>query len=222
MKINLKEFGRVVAAKRRRTKEEIERNKAERTAADALALMKAIVRRAIMTLFTIKDPDRKYLNAGQSGWLLSTVRERAESYGWASYGFEPLPSDISQMEVVAGWLAWLRRTEGEQSIRRLIAWTLGVQTWKIGMREKCSEQTIRNRIDRSIVAIMRQFMDADFVVEVVEDSRLPQPYAMVTEKSTDVGNPVVLKKVYIHDKGFYIGPKRWDDGRRKAEKFVAA
>lgn len=222
MTLSLREFERAISAKRRRAKEETGRNKAERTAADALALMKAIVRRAIMTLFTIKDPDRKYLNAGQSGWLLSTIRERAESYGWASYGFVPLPSDISQMEVVAGWLAWLRRTEGEQSIRRLIAWTLGVQTWKIGMREKCSEQTVRNRIDRSIVAIMRQFMAADFTVEVVEENKLPQPYAMVTEKSTGTDNPVLLKKVYIHDKGFYIGPKRWDDGRRKAEKFVAA
>lgn len=191
----------------------------EQIAIDALAVLKEIVRRAIVTLWTLKDPDRKYLNPNISGWLLSTVRERSESYGWASYGFEPTPHDISQMEIVAGWLAWLRRTEGEQSLRRLIAWTLGVQTWKIGMREKCSERTIRNRIDRSIVAIIRQFAGADLTVEIVEDSRVTNPYAMVLERPLSTDGPVILRKVYVYDKGFYRGSERVRDGREKAERF---
>lgn len=193
----------------------------EQIAAEVLDTMKVIIRRAIMTLWTIKDPDRKYLDAS-NGWLMSTIRERSESYGWNAYGFEPLPHDISMMEVVAGWLAWLRRTEGEQSIRRLIAWTLGVQTWKIGMREKCSEQTIRNRIDRSVVAIIRKFAGADISVEIIEDPTVPKPYAMVLERTQVTDCPVILRKVYIYDKGFYIGGKRHRDGREKAERFLTA
>jgi hypothetical protein len=189
-------------------------------AAEVLAVMKAIVRRAIMTLWTLKDPDRRYLNPPSSNWLLSIVRERSESYGWADYRFEPMPHDISQMEIVAGWLAWLRRTEGEQALRRLIAWTLGVQTWRIGQRERCSDQTIRNRIDRSIVAIIRKFAGADISVEIVEDAKITKPYAMVTEPNVVTNDPVILRKVYVYDKGFYLGSKRLNDGRYKAEKYL--
>jgi hypothetical protein len=192
----------------------------EQIATEALAVLKEIVRRAIMTLWTLKDPDRKYQRPVSAGWLLSVVRDRQESYGWANYGFEPTPHDISQMEIVAGWLAWLRRTEGEQALRRIIAWTLGVQTWKIGMRERCSEQTIRNRIDRSIVAIMRQFASADISVEIVDDPKVTNPYAMVTEPNVVTNQPVVLRKVYVYDKGFYRGSQRVRDGREKAEKFA--
>lgn len=190
-------------------------------AAECFATVKEIIRRAIVTLWTLKDPDRKYLAARSSSWLLSVVRERSESYGWATYGFEPTPHDISQMEIVAGWLAWLRRTEGEQSLRRLIAWTLGVQTWRIGQREKCSERTIRNRMDRSVAAIIRQFAAADLSVEIVEDLKITKPYSMVTEPNVVTNMPVTLRKVYIYDKGMFIGSKRLRDGREKAEKYVA-
>lgn len=189
-------------------------------AAEAFAAVKEIIRRAIVTLWTLKDPDRKYLAARSSSWLLSVVRERSESYGWATYGFEPTPHDISQMEIVAGWLAWLRRTEGEQALRRLIAWTLGVQTWRIGQRERCSERTIRNRMDRSVAAIMRQFAAADLSVEVVEDLKVTKPYSMVTEPNIVTDAPVTLRKVYIYDKGMFLGSKRLRDGREKAEKYA--
>jgi hypothetical protein len=192
----------------------------EQIAAEAFAAVKEIIRRAIITLWTLKDPDRKYLTARSSSWLLSVVRERSESYGWATYGFEPTPHDISQMEIVAGWLAWLRRTEGEQALRRLIAWTLGVQTWRIGRREGCSEQTVRNRMDRSVAAIIRQFAAADLSVEIVEDMKMTKPYSMVTEPNIVTDNPVTLRKVYIYDKGMFLGSKRLRDGREKAEKYV--
>lgn len=189
-------------------------------AAEAFAAVKEIIRRAIITLWTLKDPDRKYLAQRSSSWLLSVVRERSESYGWATYGFEPTPHDISQMEIVAGWLAWLRRTEGEQALRRLIAWTLGVQTWRIGRREGCSEQTIRNRMDRSVAAIIRRFASADLTVEIVEDPKITKPYSMLTIPSLVLDQPVILRKVYIYDKGMFLGSKRLRDGREKAEKYA--
>jgi hypothetical protein len=54
-------------------------NSAEDIAAEAFAAVKEIIRRAIITLWTLKDPDRKYLTARSSSWLLSVVRERSES-----------------------------------------------------------------------------------------------------------------------------------------------
>jgi hypothetical protein len=162
------------------------------------------------------------------------VNAAQESYGYARYGFEPTPHDISQMEIVAGWLSWLRRTEGEFAIRRLISWTLGVPTWRIGSRERCSERTVRNRIDRSIAAIIRQFAAADITIEVAQDRRQPEalvngktlvplhPYDLVFDKPAGPhGGEVVLRKVYIYDKGFMLGSKRLRDGKHKAEKFVA-
>jgi hypothetical protein len=192
-------------------------------AEEALATLKVIIRRAIVTLWTLKDPDRRYLSqGGATAWLLPVVRERSESYGWASYGFEPTPQDISQMEVVAVWLAWLRRTEGLQAIRRLIAWTLGIPTTRLGKREGVSDQTIRNRIDRSIVAIMNEFASVNLEIEEVEDPNVTHPYSMTLEKPSGQEGPVVLRKVYIYDKGFYLGSKRWRGAQEKGAELISA
>lgn len=211
----------------------------EQIAADALAAIKNIVRRAIMTLLTLRDPDHRYQRQYHgSAWLFPVVNTAQESYGYARYGFEPTPHDISQMEIVAGWLAWLKRTEGEGAIRRIISWTLGVPTWRIGSRERCSERTIRNRIDRSIVAIIRQFAAVDLAVEEVEEQpptasrngkalQPLRPYDLVFDKSEGPhGGAVVLKKVYVYDAGFVTGipnTRRWRtnrDGMHKAEKLL--
>lgn len=190
-------------------------------AADAFETVKEIVRRAIITLMTLRDPHRKYQYRG-SAWLFPVVNQAQEAYGYVQYGFEPTPHDISQMEIVAEWLAWLRRQEGEWSLRRIISWTLGVPTWRIGAREKCSERTIRNRIDRSIAAIIGQFAAVDFTVEEIEDPKVATPYAMILDKPGGPhGGPVILRKVYIYDKGFMRGGRRMRDGREKAERFMA-
>lgn len=193
----------------------------EEIAEEALATIKTIVRRAIITLMTLRDPDRKYLHR-QSSWLFPVVNTAQEAYGYSNYGFDPTPQDITQMELIAGWLAWLRRTEGEHAVRRIISWTLGVPTWRLAARERCSDRTIRNRIDRSIVAMLRQFAAVDISVEIVEDEKMVTPYAMVFDPAPGPhGGPVILRKVYVYDKGFMLGSKNIRDGREKADKFVA-
>jgi hypothetical protein len=69
--------------------------------------------------------------------------------------------------------------------------------------------------------MMRKFAGADFSIEVAEDPKVTNPYAMVFQKPLGIGGEVVLRKVYIYDKGFFRGSKRVRDGREKAEKFVA-
>src|SRR5690242_5888430 len=142
-------------------------------AAEAFLAIKNIVRRAIMTLLTLRDPDRKY-QYRSSSWLLPVVNTAQEAYGYIRYGFEPTPHDISQMDVVATWLAWLKRTEGEDAVRRIISWTLGVPTWRLAARERCSDRTIRNRIDRSIAAMIREFAAVDVSVEILEGAKVPE------------------------------------------------
>lgn len=207
----------------------------ETLASEALAAIKAIIRRGIMTLLTLRDPDKKYQRGFKdSAWLFPVINTAQEAYGYSNYGFEPTPHDLSQLEIVAGWLSWLRRTEGEGAIRRLIAWTLGIQTWKIGSRERCSERTIRNRIDRSVAAIIREFAAVDIQVEMIEYDRIPK--AMAAGKEIGLppaysmifapppgphGGQVVLRKVYIHDKGFMIGGREVRDGRDKLRRVRA-
>jgi hypothetical protein len=186
---------------------------------DAFEAVKNIIRRAIITLMTLRDPDWRYQYRGSS-WLFPVVNQAQEAYGYVQYGFEPTPHDVSQMEIVADWLSWLKRTEGEWSIRRIISWTLGVPTWRIGAREKCSERTVRNRIDRSISAIIGQFAAVDVSVEIIEDDSITNPYAMIFDAPPGPhGGPVILRKVYIYDKGFMRGARKVRDGREKAEKF---
>lgn len=203
---------------------------AELIASDAFAAIKAIIRRGVMTLMTLRDPDRRYLHK-TTAWLFPVVNTAQESYGYARYGFEPLPEDISQMETVANWLAWLKRTEGEGSVRRIIGWTLGVPTWRLGTRERCSERTIRNRIDRSVAAIIRQFAAVDIEVEYVNEpiirpqtirqGRPQSPFGLsFSPLPGPHGEGVVLRKVYVYDKGFMIGGKRLRDGRERAEKYM--
>jgi Domain of unknown function (DUF6362) len=120
-----------------------------------LASLREVVRRAWKTLAALRDPDLHYFRRG--GWLFSVVNEVNQAYGYSSAqarSFRPTSLDVSRMEIVMGWMAWLRRTEGDIAIRRLIGWSLGVPLWQMARRENCSERTITNRIDRSLNAIL--------------------------------------------------------------------
>jgi hypothetical protein len=207
----------------------------EGQALDAFLAVKEIVRRAILTLAAIQDPDERFRRGHQSNWTLPVVREAQDAYGYGAPSiarFVPSPQDVTQMETVAVWLAWVRRTEGEGALKRIIGWAKGVPGWMLGTREKCSERTIKNRIDRSISAIIKQFTGANLVVEIVNEQMLTAasltprqgrangPFAMVLEKSTG-GEQVILRKVYVYDVGFMMGSKRLRDGREKAERFAS-
>lgn len=185
--------------------------------AQLLAAMREIVRYAVMTLAALRDPDARYLS--WSSMPVNVVHDIQEAYGYSSTWvreFAPTSGDISQMEVVMPWLAWVRREEGETAVRRILAWSMGVALWRLGQREKCSDRTITNRIDRSISAIIRRFASVHIQVEPIEEPFKGVNYSFSYEKPPGPhGGEVQVQKVYVADRGFWHRGRKWNDGRDK-------
>lgn len=185
--------------------------------AELLWAMREIVKRAVMTLAALRDPDRRYL--GWSRLPVAVVHDVAHAYGYSAASvrnFAPTPHEVAQMEVVLPWLAWLRREEGEAACRRFLAWSMGTPLWRIGQRERCSERTILNRMDRSICAIIHRFVGRDVQVETVEEPYLSTPYAMVFERPAGPhGGEVVIKRVYVGGQGFMRGGRKLRTGQER-------
>src|SRR3990167_6073221 len=123
---------------------------------DLFHCMREIIRRAVMTLAALRDPDRRFM--GWSRLPVHVVHDIQEAYGYSSAsvrGFSPSPQEVDQMEIVLPWLAWLRQSEGDLACRRILGWAMGAALWRLGQREKCSDRTVTNRIDRSIAAIIK-------------------------------------------------------------------
>ena len=89
--------------------------------------MREIIRRAVITLAVLRDPDKRFL--GLSQLPQHVVHDVKEAYGYSSVSvreFQPTALEISQMEVVLPWLVWLRRDHGDIEARRFIGWAMGV------------------------------------------------------------------------------------------------
>ncbi|MBV9135821.1 MAG: hypothetical protein JO357_02075, partial [Hyphomicrobiales bacterium] len=141
-----------------------------------LASLREVVRRAWQTLSVLRDPDLHFFRRG--GWLFSVIHDMNQAYGYSSAqarGFQPSPEDVSRMEIVMGWMAWLRRLEGELALKRIIGWSMGVPLWQIARREGCSERTITNRIDRSLNAVLKTFGAMDSEPPVIEEKARHDP-----------------------------------------------
>jgi hypothetical protein len=176
---------------------------------ELLEAMREIVRIAIMTLAALRDPDRRY--QGLASMPQNVVHDVREAYGYSSATvreFIPSAFHISQMEVVLPWLAWVRREEGEMAIRRIIGWAMGGTLWRLGMREKCSDRTIMNRIDRSICAMIGEFASVNVAVERIEEPYKGATYAMVFERPEGRDAPVLIQKVYVGGLGMMRNGKR--------------
>jgi hypothetical protein len=186
---------------------------------ELLAAMREIIRRAIITLNAVPDIDARY-----RGWAKSPVRivrDQQEAYGWAlvSIKYQPSPQEIEQADLVHPWLAWLRRVEGQTDFDRIIAWSLGVPAWKLGQRERCSDRTIINRIDRSVGAIIKTFADVDISVEYVDEPHKKAVYAMVWEYPPGpITGEVKSMKIYIGDRGFWKAGRYLRDGHEKINR----
>jgi hypothetical protein len=176
---------------------------------ELLAAMREIIRDSVKTLHAIQDPDARF-----RGWAklpANFIREAQEAYGYSAPSvrqWQPTPRHLDQMMAVMPCLAWLRREEGQDAIRRIWAWALGVSLWRIGQREQCSDQTILNRIDRSIIRIIHQFTGADIPVEYVDEPLDGVVYAIIFEKAPGpVTGEIQFMKIHIGGKGM------WRQGR---------
>lgn len=186
---------------------------------EALHCMKEIIRRSIMTLAALRDPDSRYL--GWSQLPQHVVRDVQDAYGYSSASvrsFRPSPYEIEQMEVVLPWLAWLRRDEGDIACRRILGWAMGSALWRLGQREKCSDRTITNRIDRSITRIVHKFVGVDIEIEPINEPYKGAAYAMLFEKPQGPHGEAIIKKVYVGGVGYVKGGKIWRTGH---ERFAA-
>lgn len=191
---------------------------------EMLEILREIVRRAVLVLASLPDPDARFLNLGGGAW--DVVRSSADAYGYTEVEPErvvPTAADITQMEIVMGWLAWLRQQpDGDLDLRRLMAWAKGVEAWKLARREKCTERTIRSRVDRSIAAIQSRFFgDAAAVDEVNETYRRePRAFVLQTPLGGRAGSNRSRAKVWIDGEGFMRRGKRrtWEKQRDGTER----
>lgn len=132
----------------------------------------------------------------------------------------PSPRDITRAEIVDSWLVWLRATEGKRALHRVFHWARGVPVWQLAEREACTERTIHNRIDRSMAAVLREFLDEEASVEPIEERAvLPvRHYHSAFEATTgEAGERQNFGKVYIDGIGMMKDGRRLRDGREKAD-----
>lgn len=179
------------------------------TPQELLAAVREILRRAVMTLAALRDPDRRFLGLQQMPQHV--VHDVKEAYGYSSASvrdFQPSAYEIEQADVVLPWLAWLRRQHGDVECRRFIGWAMGAAIWRLAKREGCSDRTIHNRIDRSVSLMIAQFVGADIEVEEIEEPYKNAPFALLFDRPDQFGAPVVVRKVYVGGIGFMRGGKR--------------
>ena len=191
-----------------------------------LQALKEAVRRAWQTLAQVRDPDARFFVQG-GAWPLPIVNDVNEAYGYSSpkaREFRPRAEDVSRMEIVMAWMAWLRRKEGEIALRRIIGWSMSVPVWQLAKREKCSERTIMNRIDRSLNAVLKEFLAMDADPDLVEEARpdlgAVRGFAAAATAVLDHPDGVRPGKVWIHGIGWMFKGKPWDRGERLSEKFT--
>lgn len=195
----------------------LKKAKYDEVSADLIYCLREIVRRSVMTLAALRDPDRRYV--GWSTLPANIVHDVRDAYGWSSAsvrGFAPSPHEVGQMEVVLPWLAWVRREESDAACRRILGWAMGAPVWRLAQREGCSERTIHNRIDRSVVAIIRRFVGVEIEIEAIDEPWKGAPFAMVYDfPAGPHGGEVQIRKVYVGGIGFVKGGKRIRTGQEK-------
>jgi hypothetical protein len=93
-------------------------------------------------------------------------------------------------------------------------------TWMQAQRENCSGRTIINRIDRSMAAILREFLDVETDVAPIEEpAALPVRHYHASWEATTgpAGVRENFGRVYIDGIGYMKDGRRLRDGSHKIE-----
>jgi hypothetical protein len=189
----------------------------------SLNALKQTIRHGVLVMLAMDDIDRRFRGPLRSTWSIATVDDPGLAYAYNEIRtpkIAPTPRDITRAEIVDSWLVWLRAEEGKRAVHRVFHWARGVPLWVQAQRESCSERTIVNRIDRSMAAILREFLDEEMTVERIEEpaEKPVRHYHSPFEATTgDTGTREAFGKVYIDGIGFMKDGRRLRDGREKAD-----
>lgn len=195
------------------------------TSHEAIVAVREIIRRAFLTFKALPDPQASFRYQGQS-WADDVTDDYGKEYTYIDY--RPTAYEIDQAaDTLSPWMQYLTEIEGAESVRRLQAWSYGISTKLQAKRERCTETTIMNRIDRSVAKIIARFFGMSCQVVVVEEPWKETAFALCWrseewELKAGVEKTARVQTVYVHEKGLMRNGKRWDDGRRKVEKYTDA
>ena len=172
--------------------------------------LKQAVRDAWLVFARLPDADARFRQGLRAGWILPVVNAASDAYGYSNARGRvghPSPLDIARAEIVMGWLAWLRREEGDLALRRVIGWARGVPPmYVLAHRERRCTRTIMNRIDRSMTAILREFLAVSIDIPVVDEAPAVLPritgFTAGRPSAADVPSEVEPGRVFIAGVGF--------------------
>ena len=185
-----------------------------------LTALKAAIRNGVLVMQAMDDIDYKYRRPLSSTWRISAPDDPNTAYAYTELRlrFVPSPRDITRAEIVDSWLVWLHGVEGKRGSHRVFHWARGAPQWLLAQRENCSERTIVNRIDRSMAAILAEFLCTEVEVGRVEEPAEQPIHAFHGEHTAElVGAIGGHGKVWIDGVGFMRDGRRLRDGREKAE-----
>jgi hypothetical protein len=188
---------------------------------DAIVAIREIIRRSFLTFKALPDPQASFRYQGQS-WIEDVMDDYGKEYTYIDY--RPTAYEIDQAtDTLSPWMRYLTEVEGAESVRRLQAWSYGVSTKAQAKREGCSETTLMNRIDRSVAKIIAKFFGLNCRIERVEEPWKETHFALCWRDEewamkAGVEQCAKIQTVYVYGKGLMRNGRRWDDGRRKAEK----
>lgn len=177
------------------------------------ASLKRIIKHFILVLDALGDSEMRFLQQGAS-WR--AVNE-ASAYGYteaANVRLCPSAREVSQAEVVASWLAWLGKMEGALAVPRIVNWSHDEPMWRMAAKEKCSERTIANRIDRSVASILKQFGGVESDIESIEEGP-DKPVQHFSSPAVSVATGIrqgTFDKVWIDGIGFMKDGRRINSG----------
>lgn len=137
------------------------------TAEHSLAVVRELLRRAILTLGAIPDPDLRFRTGPRTAWP-GYIQETRDAYASAPpkvHTFTPTERDLTVFLDVLGWLAWYRQKSERQAetARLFTAWMLGAPMWMLqqrcttNRRHPASKTEIHRRFDRLVSAIVEHF-----------------------------------------------------------------
>jgi hypothetical protein len=188
-----------------------------------LAALKIAVRDGVLVMQAMDDPDYKWRRPLTSTWRISAPDDANTAYAYSEIRlrFVPTPRDITRAEIVDSWLVWLHATEGKRGAHRVWHWARGAPQWLLAQRERCSEQTITNRIDRSMAKILEEFLEVEIEVGVVEEPAPEPVHSFHGQHTCEVTGEITGHgKVWIDGVGFMRDGRRVQDGMGKAERYL--